>query len=452
MEAKPMRIKKPRGVAQLLDGKCIACGARCQSVCPTDAIEMNDKGEPIIDVEKCIGCQKCIRVCPAEALILYYTPKQQEQLKTWEESRKQARSETAAAAEPEDEEESEETADTRKYLDQWRGVWIFVEQVDGEAHDVSWELLGKGRELANDLDVELSAFILGHNIKQLVQEAFRYGADNVYVMDDPVLEKYRTKAYLKGVVDLVEKYKPEIVLMGATGLGRDLAGAVATDLKTGLTADCTGLTIDKKMRLLEQTRPAFGGNIMATILTETCRPQMASVRPHVMPKPEYKEDLSGEMIEEKFNLKEDEIPTKVLEIIPSGVQGTVNISGAKILVSGGRGMHSPENFKLLQELADLIGGTVSGSRSAFDAGWIEHPRQVGQTGKTVHPKLYIACGISGAIQHLVGMQDSDTIIAINLDKNAPIFEVADLGIVGDVFEIVPALIERLKSSQVKVVE
>ena len=453
MEAKPKRIKKPRGVAQLLDGKCIACGARCQSVCPADAIEMNDKGEPIIDVKKCIGCQKCIRVCPAEALVLYYTPEEQEQLKAWEESRKQAGAKASVDEEPDvEEEESEEKVDTKAYLDQWRGVWIFVEQVDGEAHEVSWELLGKGRQLAEDLGVALSAFVLGHNVKPLAAEAFKYGADKVYVMDHSALEKYRTKAYLRGVVDLVEKYKPEIVLMGATGLGRDLAGAVATDLKTGLTADCTGLTIDKDMRLLEQTRPAFGGNIMATILTETCRTQMASVRPHVMPKPDYVPERIGELIEEPFSLSEEDIPTKVLEIIPAGIKGTVNISGAKILVAGGRGMNSPENFKMLQELADMIGGTVAGSRSAFDAGWIEHPRQVGQTGKTVHPKVYIACGISGAIQHLVGMQDSDTIIAINRDKNAPIFEVADLGIVGDVFEVIPALIEKLKAANVKVVE
>jgi electron transfer flavoprotein alpha subunit len=405
---------------------------------------MDDNGAPIIDIEKCIGCGKCIKVCPAEALILYYTPEEQEQLKLWEASRKQGvkvEETPSAEIEPACEPELE-----------WQGVWIYVEQVDGQAHEVSWELLGKGRELANDLKVELSAFVLGHGIKHLADEAFKYGADKVYVIDNPVLKQYRTKAYLQGVVDLVNKYKPEIVLMGATGLGRDLAGAVATDLKTGLTADCTGLTIDKKMRLLEQTRPAFGGNIMATILTETCRPQMASVRPHVMPKPEYQPDRKGTIIEEQFHLTEADIPTKVLEIISSGVKGSVNITGAKILVAGGRGMYSPENFKLLQELADLLGGTIAGSRSAFDAGWIEHPRQVGQTGKTVHPKLYIACGISGAIQHLVGMQDSDLIIAINRDKNAPIFEVADLGIVGDVMEVVPALIEKIKSENVKIVE
>ena len=229
-------------------------------------------------------------------------------------------------------------------------------------------------------------------------------------------------------------------------------GAVATDLKTGLTADCTQLNIDKKMRILEQTRPAFGGNIMATILTETRRPQMASVRPHVMPMPEFIEGKKGELIEEPFTLSEDQIPLKVVEIIKAAQEKSVNIAGANILVSGGRGMQTKENFDRLQELADQVGGVLAGSRCAFDEGWIEHPRQVGQTGKTVHPKLYIACGISGAIQHLVGMQDADYIIAINSDKTAPIFEVAHLGIVGDVMEIIPTLSEKLKQTDAKPVE
>jgi electron transfer flavoprotein alpha subunit len=294
--------------------------------------------------------------------------------------------------------------------------------------------------------------VLGDNIKHLADEAFGHGADKVYVMDNPLLKHYRTNSYLHGTVELVNKYKPEIVLMGATGLGRDLAGAVATDLKTGLTADCTQLNIDKKMRILEQTRPAFGGNIMATILTETRRPQMASVRPHVMPMPEFNADKKGELIEEPFTLTEDQIPSKVVEIIKAAQGTSVNISGASILVAGGRGMQTKENFDKLQNLADQIGGVVAGSRCAFDEGWIEHPRQVGQTGKTVRPKLYIACGISGAIQHLVGMQDADYIIAINSDKTAPIFEVAHLGIVGDVMEIIPTLSEKLKQTNAKPVE
>ncbi len=443
MEQKPKK-KKPRGKARLIEGKCIACGARCQISCPVDAIDMNEKEEPIISAEKCIGCRKCIKACPAEALEIFFTPEEEKLLAEL--------ASQGAEDVKEEEEEKEEEKSPESDISQWKGVWVFVEQVEGIVHEVSWELLGKGRTLADDLGVELSAFVLGENIRNLAQEAFGYGADKVYMMDHPSLKYYRTNAYLKGCVDLITKYKPEIVLMGATGLGRDLAGAVATDLKTGLTADCTGLTIDKKMRLLEQTRPAFGGNIMATILTETRRPQMASVRPHVMPKPDFNPDKKGDIIEESFVMNEEDIPTKVLEIIRASTEGKVNIAGAHVLVSGGRGMMNKEGFNKLQELADILGGVVSGSRCAFDEGWIEHARQVGQTGKTVRPKLYIACAISGAIQHLVGMQDSEYIIAINKDKTAPIFEVAHLGIVGDVFEVIPDLINKLKQSNAKAIE
>jgi electron transfer flavoprotein alpha subunit len=377
---------------------------------------------------------------------MFFTPEEQALLKELE-------SQGAAAEADEPEAGSKQPAGgAESDISLWKGVWVFIEQFEGHAHDVSWELLGKGRVLADDLGVELAAFVLGDNVKHLAQESFGYGADKAYCMESPVLKHYRTESYLRGTVELVNAYKPEILLMGATGLGRDLAGAVATDLKTGLTADCTQLDIDKKMRILEQTRPAFGGNIMATILTETRRPQMASVRPHVMPKPEFQQGRTGVLIEVPFTLQEDDIAAKIIEIIKSSEGKSVNINAAKILVSGGRGMLSKENFSRLQELADLIGGVVSGSRCAFDEGWIEHARQVGQTGKTVHPKLYIACAISGAIQHLVGMQDSEYIIAINKDKNAPIFEVAHLGIVGDVFEIIPDLIEKIKQSGAKIVE
>jgi len=438
MEDKGKKKKKPRGKARLLAGKCIACGARCQMSCPSDAIEMNDQGEPIISLEKCIGCRKCIKVCPADALEMYLTPEEKKLL---------AELQTEAAEEA-DEVPGEE-AESKTGVAAWKGVWVFVEQDNGKAHPVSWELLGVGRTLANDLGVELSAFVLGSQVKSLTEEAFGYDADKVYLIDDPLLDHYRTATYLSGSLTLINKYKPEIVLMGATGLGRDLAGAVATALKTGLTADCTGLTIDKKMRLLEQTRPAFGGNIMATILTEICRPQMASVRPHVMPKPQFQPGKRGELIIESFHLPEDKITTKVLEIQSLLTEGSINIAGAKVIVSGGRGLLQAENFKMLQDLADLLGGVVGASRSAIDAGWMPHARQVGQTGKTVRPKLYIACAISGAIQHLVGMQDSEHIIAINKDKTAPIFEVAHLGIVGDIFEIIPGVIERLRQSGMK---
>jgi electron transfer flavoprotein alpha subunit len=255
---------------------------------------------------------------------------------------------------------------------------------------------------------------------------------------------YRTEPYQQAVCYLINKYKPEIVLIGATGLGRDLAGAVATELATGLTADCTGLTIDENGLLL-QTRPAFGGNIMATIKTERTRPQMASVRPHVMPLPKKDSACAGQIVSESLLLDEKDILVKVLEVIDDRKgAGDVDIAGADVIVSGGRGMLSKENFKILQELADELGGVVGGSRATIEAGWLPVERQVGQTGKTVRPKIYFACGISGAIQHLVGMQDSDTIIAINRDASAPIFEVATYGIVGDLFQVVPGITSRIR--------
>lgn len=438
MGEKPKKKKKPRGKARLIAGKCIACGARCQTACPSDAIEMNDQEEPIIIIEKCIGCRKCVKVCPSDALEMFLTPEEEKLL-----------AELEAKGTVEEEVEEGEVEKTKPGVEAWRGVWVFVEQSEGKAHPVSWELLGVGRTLANDLGVELAAFILGSKVTKLAEDAFGYNADKVYLIDDPLLHHYRTPTYLHGSLSLINKYQPEIVLMGATGLGRDLAGAVATALKTGLTADCTGLTIDKKMRLLEQTRPAFGGNIMATILTETARPQMASVRPHVMPKPEFQPREKGDLITEPFNLPEEEIATKVLEVTSLLTEGSINIAAANIIISGGRGLLGTENFKMLQDLADLLGGVVGSSRSAVDAGWMPHERQVGQTGKTVRPKLYVACAISGAIQHLVGMQDSDYIIAINKDKTAPIFEVAHLGIVGDIFEIIPGVLEKLRQSGVQ---
>lgn len=423
--------KKPRGIAKYTEG-CILCGERCRVACPTDAIEMSETGEPIIVAAKCIGCQKCVKVCPAEAIEMYYTPEEYALLRQFQEAGLDKPVETAEAG------------------SEWKNVWVFVEQSEGKAHVVSWELLGAGRKLADDLGVELCAFLMGHKVGHLVEEAFAYGAERVYLIDDPQLSRYRTRPYLQGGVTLIQKYKPEIVLMGATGLGRDLAGALATELKTGLTADCTGLSISPADRLLEQTRPAFGGNIMATILTEKARPQMASVRPYVMPKPEKSKDISGEVIQESLTLSEGDLLTKIIELIPMDSEGNVNVAAANIIVSGGRGMLAAENFKMLQELADLLGGVVGSSRGAVDAGWMPRSRQVGQTGKTVKPKLYIACGISGAIQHLVGMQNSDNIIAINKDKHAPIFEVAHLGIVGDVFEVIPAFIEKIKERKSQV--
>ncbi len=427
-------IKRPRGKACLLEGKCIACGARCQSACPVDAIEMNEAGEPIIDAEKCIGCVKCVKVCPAQAIEMFFTAEEQQILAEL----------GAAGGAAAEEEVDTEAAALAQTLAAYRGVWVFVEQSDGEPHKVSWELLGKGRELADALGVDLSAVVIGEGVEHLCSEAFFHGADKAYLLDAPVFRHYRTESYLKGVCHLVATYKPEVILMGATGLGRDLAGAVATELKTGLTADCTGLAIDDKRNLM-QTRPAFGGNIMATIMCDKFRPQMATVRPHVMAMPERNPARTGQVVRESCPVEEDELLVKVLEVISDKKgAGQVDIAGAEFIVSGGRGMMGKENFPLLQELADELGGVVGASRSAVDAGWMPPERQVGQTGKTVRPKVYIACGISGAIQHLVGMQDSDTIIAINRDREAPIFEVATYGIVGDLFQVIPALTARVR--------
>jgi electron transfer flavoprotein alpha subunit len=427
------KLKKPRGVAQLLAGVCIACGARCQSVCPVNCIEMTDSGEPIIDVARCIGCQKCVKVCPVQALEMYFTPEEQRIL-----------AELAASAGPIEEEIDPEAAAIANKLAQYRGVWVFIEQTEGEPARVSWELLGVGAELATKLGVELSALVIGENVERLCHEAFAHGAAKAYLMDANVYYHYRTEAYVEACCHLIDKYKPEVILMGATGTGRDLAGAIATRVGTGLTADCTGLSIDDKRNLM-QTRPAFGGNIMATIMCDKYRPQMSTVRPNVMPMPVRKDGTEGTIIRDPFTVPEESVLTKVIEIIrDSHNKGAVDLTGADFIVSGGRGMMAPENFAMLQELADELGGVVGASRSAVDAGWMPGDRQVGQTGKTVRPKIYIACGISGAIQHLVGMQDSDIVIAINRDSSAPIFEVATYGIVGDLFQIVPAITTKIR--------
>ena len=432
-------IKKPLGKARLIDNSCIACGARCQSSCPVDAIEMNEAGEPIIDFTKCIGCAKCVKVCPASALEMFFTVEEEEILAALKKQQEE-QGKAAIVVEEVDEEE----ARLREKLAAYRGVWVFVEQTEGEAAKVSWELLWAGGNLARDLGVELAAVVVGDNVEHLCREAFEHGAEKAYLIDAPVFRHYLTESYLQAICHLVEQYKPEIILMGATGLGRDLAGAVATVLKTGLTADCTGLGIDDKRNLM-QTRPAFGGNIMATIMCDHFRPQMSTVRPHVMAMPERAVGRSGEIVRESCPVAEEDILVKVLEVMSDKKgKNQIDIAGAEFIVSGGRGMMGKDNFAMLQELADELGGVVGASRSAVDAGWMPPERQVGQTGKTVRPKVYVACGISGAIQHLVGMQDSDVVIAINRDKEAPIFEVATYGIVGDLFQVIPALTQRLR--------
>ncbi|MCM3585852.1 electron transfer flavoprotein subunit alpha/FixB family protein [Mesobacillus maritimus] len=327
----------------------------------------------------------------------------------------------------------------------YKGVWVFIEEKDGEIPSVSLELLGAGRKLADKRGTELAGILIGHHVKQLASPIFEYGADKVYLYDQPIFENYRTESFMKALLECSNKYKPEIILFGATSTGKDLASAVATDLPTGLTADTTELDVEEETGLLLASRPAFGGNIMATILCKKYRPQMATVRAKVMKALEREPGRSGELIEETIDLKESDIRTKVLEIVRETTK-KVRIDEADIIVAGGKGLGSAEGFQLVRHLADTLGAAVGASRDVVEAGWIEHPHQVGQTGVTVTPKIYIAIGISGAIQHIVGMKNSGIIIAINKDPEAPIFDACHYGIVGDAFEIVPILMQQFKAA------
>ncbi|MEZ0343597.1 MAG: electron transfer flavoprotein subunit alpha/FixB family protein [Caldimicrobium sp.] len=322
-------------------------------------------------------------------------------------------------------------------------VWVFIEQEELKIHPVSFELLGIAQKLAKDLSGKVSAVLVGHNVKPLVEEIFAYGAEKIYVVDHKVLSYYRHIPYVYALTYLAKKYKPEIFLIGATTLGRDLAGGVATLLETGLTADVTELSIDPETKNLLMTRPAYGGNIMATIVCPNHRPQMATVRPRVFPIPEREEGKIGEVIEEKMELTEEMAGVERIGFLPK--EKTVNLEYADIIVAGGKGIGGKEGFEILKELAHLLNGEVGASRFAVESGWISYEHQVGQTGKTVRPKVYFAFGISGAIQHRAGMQNSDFIIAVNIDPEAPIFKIADLGIIGDWKEVATALIRALKN-------
>lgn len=329
-------------------------------------------------------------------------------------------------------------------LNRYRGVWVFIEQREGQIVPVSLELLGAGRQLAEKLGVELSGILLGDQVGTLVNQIYEYGADRVYLTDNPALRHYQTDAYALAFVTLAKAYLPEIVLIGATTNGRDLAGAVATDLATGLTADCTGLDVDPEQCLLLATRPAFGGNIMATILSKKHRPQMATVRHKVMRIPNPEPGRKGELVINKIDLSEVAHATRILKIVKEDDEQVV-LPDAEIIVAGGRGLGDKAGFeKICYGLADSIGAKVGGSRAAVEAGWIEPKYQVGQTGVTVAPRIYFALGISGAVQHLVGIRGSDTIVAVNSDPNAPIFYECSYGIVGDAFRIVPQLTVQLK--------
>jgi len=336
-------------------------------------------------------------------------------------------------------------------------VWVFAEQEEGILADVARELLGKGRELADRLGVKLAALLAGSGVEPLAKELFEAGADKVHLIDDPELAQFRGPAYRKALVKAVRESAPQIVVFGATHMGRDIAPAVASELRCGLTADCTDLQIgdwtDPKHKdadgngivfkdLLMQIRPAFGGNIIATIVNPRTRPQMATVREGVMKKLEPRPGAAGEIVRHDAGLDGAEIPVEVVETLRR--RSTVNLKGARIIVAGGAGVGSKENFALLHQLADALGGAVGGSRAAVDLGYCEHERQIGQTGVTVRPALFVSCGISGAVQHLAGMKDSAKIVAINTDRDAPIFKVAHYGIVGDLKTVLPKLIKAVK--------
>lgn len=328
-----------------------------------------------------------------------------------------------------------------------KGVWVYVEHERGVVHPVSWELMAKGRKLADTLGVSLSGAILGpdnEDTRRFCREAMHFGADACYLVADLVLADYRNQPYTKGLTALVNCFQPEILLLGATSQGRDLAGSVATTLQTGLTADCTGLKIDPDNRSLLSSRPTFGGSLMCTIVNLKTRPQMATVRPRVMPMPQPDTSRTGEIIEFPLDMREDEVLTKVLDFIPDQASNTPHLAFADVIVAGGRGMAKAENFKLLFDLAKLLGAEVGASRPAVHAHWAEAERQVGQSGKTVRPRLYIAAGISGAVQHRVGMEGADLIVAINTDRSAPIFDFADFGIVGNAMDVLPALTAAFK--------
>ena len=339
-------------------------------------------------------------------------------------------------------------------LEEYKGVFIYAQQVDNELSSIAFELIGKAKELAKDLGTDVTAVLLGSNVKGLTDELGEYGADKVIVVDNPELETYRTEPYAQALAAVINEYKPEIMLVGATAIGRDLGPTVSARVATGLTADCTKLEIgdfpinavpgkedEQKHNQLLMTRPAFGGNLMATIMCPDHRPQIGTIRPGVFKKADVTEN-KAEVIREDYHVDTADIRTKILETIREAASEAVDLEGAEVIVSGGRGVGGPDGFKVLEELANVLGGTVGASRAAVDSGWISH--QVGQTGKTVAPKLYIACGISGAIQHVAGMSGSDTIIAINKDPEAPIFGIADYGITGDLFEVVPALTAEIK--------
>ena len=396
---------------------CMGCGA-CAGVCPADALSL-EGGAAVCDAAKCTGCGVCAGACPVEAIGGFG---------------KEVSAPVADTAAPAAEGE----------------VWVFAEQTGGRVATVTYELLGEGRKLADALGVRLAAVLLGFGTEAMARSLGERGADRVYVADRPELAVFQDERYAAVIADAVRREKPQILLCGATAIGRSVASRIAVGLGTGLTADCTALSIDPETRHLLQTRPAFGGNILATIETPDHRPQMATVRPKVMREAAA---VPGRAFETVSLL--DGVEAGIVEAVlrarterlgfeASTGDGGVNLAGADIIVAGGRGMQKAENFALLRELAEVLGGAVGASRAAVDAGWIPYAHQVGQTGRTVCPKIYFACGISGQIQHLAGMSSSDIVVAINRDPAAPIFQHAVYGLVGDALEIVPALTKAFR--------
>jgi electron transfer flavoprotein alpha subunit/NAD-dependent dihydropyrimidine dehydrogenase PreA subunit len=387
---------------------CTGCGA-CVANCPYGGIEVKDDKACI--TENCNLCGACVESCPVEAIIL----------------------------------EREEFKVEKMDISQYKGVWVIAEHYENKIHDVAYQLLGKGRELADQLKTTLTLVLLGYDFDDLLNDFGNYGADEVIYVNSKILKNYYSDLYVKTLAELIQDHKPEIVLCGATPTGRDFAPRVAKRLNAGLTADCTGLDIDPNTGNLLQTRPTFGGNIMATIRTPNSRPQMSTVRPGIFKTPE-KTTKKAKITKIDYDYKEKDSVSKIVKII-NREKKQINLEDAEIIVSGGRGVGSKEGFKIIEQLAEVLGAEVGGSRVTVELGWVDHDQQVGQTGKTVRPKLYIACGISGAIQHIVGMQSSDIIVAINRDPNASIFKIAHYGIVGDLHKVIPILIEEIRKTK-----
>ena len=391
---------------RIIEENCTGC-AVCVRACPFGAIKMENDKAVILD--NCTLCGSCADACKFDAIDF-----------------------------------QDERGTGMGDLSSYRDVWVFAEQKDGVIDSAAFELLGVGRHLADQLGQDLAAILIGNKVRPLAQQLIAYGADKVYWLDHADLERFNDELYADNLSYLIERYRPNIVLLAATVYGRSLGPRVAARIGTGLTADCTGLEIDADTRNLMQTRPAFGGNLMATIICPDHRPQMATVRPRVMRPLEPDSERSGRILRQQAQLKQD-LKTRVLQVVEEAGE-IVNLLEADIIVSGGRGLGDPKNFALIEELAQTLGGAVGASRAAVDAGWIPYSHQVGQTGKTVGPKVYFACGISGAVQHLAGMSSSDIIVAINKDPDAPIFKVATYGIVGDVLEILPLITKEFKKA------